>query len=101
MGGGKAGSLGSSSVGAAADTLLDALGTMGEAAVEESIMVFESLGKKRWIEHRALLNQNFMENAPQELKSFLEQYRDLYYDYSKPLNKLRNQIFANYKTLLK
>lgn len=65
MGGGKADSLGNSkSVKAAADTLLDALGTMGEAAVEESIMVFESLGKKRWIEHRALLNQNFMENAP-------------------------------------
>lgn len=74
---------------------------LGLYAAEENIFGFDAISKRKWLERRFLLEPGFIEGAPEGLRAILSSIKDNNYDHSKPLTKLRNQLFISYKTLFK
>ena len=60
----------------------------------ESPLNFDPISKKRWLEMRHLLDDEFLRGAPEDVRGALQLRRDRDYDYLKPLTRLRNQVYV-------
>lgn len=50
---------------------------------------------------RFLMDDEFVAQAPEDIRSHLLSLRTTSYDYLKPLTRLRNQVYITQKTLLR
>jgi len=50
----------------------------------------DTIGRKRWLETTYLLDDGFLEGAPEEIKGFFKARIELDYDYLKALTRMRN-----------
>lgn len=64
-------------------------------ASTDSTLTFDTISKKRWLDTQYLLDNDFLAQAPEDLRSTLQTRRDRDYDYLKPLTRLRNQVYIS------
>ena len=64
-------------------------------------MNFDPISKKRWLDTRFLLDEDFIAAAPEDVRGALLARRDAHYDYLKPLAGLGNQVFISQKSLIR
>lgn len=64
-------------------------------ASTDSTLTFDTISKKRWLDTQYLLDNDFLAQAPLDLRSTLQTRRDRDYDYLKPLTRLRNQVYIS------
>jgi hypothetical protein len=63
-------------------------------------LMFAKQARRKWHTHKALMEDKFVEEAPEKVKGLLQYYRNSY-DRVNNLVKLRNELLINYKTYIK